>query len=190
MRNQDILTNFVDGFGKEYIEKDEYDPDYEPEFGDLEWGPNSESQHVHYVHGALHIFDIGISIIKETYDGEYLLNNVKKRIDNKEYPVFVTAGDGDQKLEHILHNPYLDFCYKKLSKITGSLITFGFNFGEYDYHIIDAINRAAKQKKSNRLWSIYIGVYSDDDKEYVESINSKFKCKVNLYDSKTVNIWN
>jgi len=189
MSNQKQLDNIVDGFGREYIEKDEYTEDFEPEFGDLEWGPNQEEQQVHYIHGALHLFDTGVSIIKETYDGEYLLKNIKDRIENKEYPVFVTAGDGQQKLAHILHNQYLDYCYKKLSSISGSLVTFGFNFGKYDHHIIDAINNANKQDMKEKLWSIYIGVYSEEGKKHIESIIPMFKCKVKLFDAKTVNIW-
>jgi hypothetical protein len=147
MCNQGQLQNISDGFGREYIEQEEYDPDFEPEFGDLEWGPNQELQHIHYLHGALHLFDTGISIIKETYDIDYLLTKIKSRIDKKQYPIFVTAGDGKQKLEHILHNQYLSFCYKNLSTISGSLITLGFGFGDYDTHIIEAINKAAKKKR-------------------------------------------
>jgi len=188
MSNQDQIVNIIDGFGRERVENDgeEYS---EPEFGDLEWGPNQADQHVHYVHGALHIFDTGIAITKEIYKDNYLLTNIKKRIERKEYPVFVTAGDGKQKLAHILHNQYLDYCYKKLSTITGSLVVFGFGFGKYDEHIIEAINKAAKQKKPNCLWSVYIGIYSEKDERYIKSIKSKFKCKVNLFDSKTVSLW-
>lgn len=189
MCNQDKLSYIVDGFGREYIEQEEYTTDFEPEFGELEWGPNQEFQNIHYLHGALHLFDTGVSIIKETYDTDYLLTNIKKRIDNKQYPIFVTAGDGKQKLEHILHNQYLSYCYKKLSTISGSLVTFGFSFGRYDYHIIDAINKAAKQKIDDKLWSIYIGVYSEEDQKHIESIIHMFKCKVKMFDAKTVNIW-
>lgn len=190
MNNQAEISNIVDGFGRERIDNND-EEGAEPEYGDLEWGPNQTDQHVHYVHGALHIFDAGISIQKEIYkDNNYLLTNIKRRIDNREYPVFVTAGDGRQKLEHIFHNPYLVYCYRKLSTITGSLVVFGFGFGKHDEHIIEAINKAAKQDKRNRLWSIYIGIYADKDEKYVNSIISKFKCKVHLFDSKTANLWN
>lgn len=133
------------------------------------------------------------SLTKEIYEEDYLLTNIKKRIDKKEYPVFVTAGDGKQKLAHILHNQYLDYCYKSLSNITGSLVVFGFGFGKYDEHIIDAINKAAKGKKKNKfdkLWSVYIEVYSKADEKHIKSIIKKFKCKkVYLFDSKTAGIW-
>jgi len=190
MSNQDQIKNIIDGFGREYI-KNENEENSEPEFGDLEWGPNHVDQRVHYLHGALHIFDTGISITKEIYNkDDYLLTNIKKRIEDKEYPVFVTAGDGKQKLAHILHNQYLDYCYKALSTITGSLVVFGFGFGKYDEHIIDAINKAAKQKIPDRLWSVYIGIYSHKDEKYINSIVSKFGCKIKLFDSRTVGLWN
>jgi hypothetical protein len=90
-----------------------------------------------------------------------------------------------------MHNKYLSYCYEKFCSIQGSLVTFGFNFGEYDNHIIDAINIAAKQGKrmGNKLQSIYIGIYSDTDLRHINTIKNKFKCKVNLYNAKTVNVW-
>lgn len=192
MRNES--KNAIDGFGRD-METDLNDitPDFEElEYSELRWGKHKNEQTVFYLHGTLPIFDTGINIIKVEYDSEhFLLQNVKERIDQKEYPIFVTAGNGDEKLTHIMHNKYLSYCYEKLCFIEGSLITFGFSFGEYDTHIIDAINIAAKKgrKIKNRLWSVYIGVYSDDGLEYIESIKSKFKCKVIPYNARTVNIW-
>ena len=164
------------------------------ELSDLEWGKYKDDQNIHYLHGALPLFDAGISVTKEEYDThDLLLDKIKKRIANKEYPIFVTAGTGKEKLTHIMHNQYLSYCYERLSSLEGSLVTFGFNFGEYDEHIINAINIAAKhgKKAPPKLWSIYIGVYSEDDKKHIESIkkSGKFKCKVNLYDAKTANVW-
>jgi hypothetical protein len=112
-------------------------------------------------------------------------------MEQGEYPIFVTAGNGVEKLAHIMHNHYLSYCYDNLSEIEGSLVTFGFNFGPYDEHIIEAINRAAKNgmKEFPKLLSVYIGVYSDEDRQHIEQIASKFKVKIRIFDAKTVDIW-
>ena len=91
--------------------------------------------------------ELSTSLIEEYDTQNYLLEKIKKRVENKDYPVFVTAGNGKEKLTHIRHNQYLAFCYENLCTVEGSLITFGFNFGQYDEHIIKAINIAAKHGK-------------------------------------------
>lgn len=193
MRNSPEKAN--DGFGRDLETDltDGYIPQDEWEYSELRWGRNKTKQNIHYLHGALPIFDTGIEIIKEEYDGTYLLDKIKERIEKKEYPVFVTAGNAQEKLTHIMHNKYLEYCYDNLCNIEGSLITFGFNFGEYDTHIIDAINIAAKQgaKMGNKLHSVYIGVYSDEDLKHILDLKDRgiFKCKVTPYNAKTVKIW-
>jgi len=157
---------------------------------ELIWGKYRDTQNVYYLHGALPFFDTGVEIVKEEYDAyNYLLERISARMDKGEYPIFVTAGDGQQKLKHIMHNRYLAHCYESLCRCEGSLVTFGFNFGPYDEHVIDAINRAARQRPSKKLWSIYVGVYSKSDQEHLESLAPKFKCKVHVYDAKTVKVW-
>ncbi|WP_442845305.1 DUF4917 family protein [Leeuwenhoekiella sp. H156] len=191
LRNESKEAN--DGFGREHLNPVETRRGQEDaEYGELYWGKHKEDQKVFHVHGTLPIFDTGTEIEKEVYrDRHYLLTNIKERMNNKDYPVFVTAGDGNEKLNHIYHNRYLTFCYEKLSSITGYLVSFGFNFGEYDYHIIEAVNKAAKRgaQSGDKLFSIYIGVYSPEDLEYIKIIQGKFDCKVNVYNSQTANIW-
>lgn len=182
----------IDGFGRELENIDDIIKGNEPEFSELRWGKHKTEQTVFYLHGTLPIFDTGVDIIKEQYDTQhFLLQKVNERMEKKEYPVFVTAGNALDKLNHIMHNKYLSYCYDTFSSIQGSLVTFGFNFGDYDTHIIDAINKAALYGKraSEKLHSIYIGVFSDDDLKHIERIRNKFKCKVNLYNSRTARIW-
>lgn len=114
--------------------------------------------------------------------------------EKKEYPIFVTAGSSFDKLTHIMHNKYLAYCYETLSSIEGSLICYGFGFGQYDDHIIKAINKAGKKRKDkNGNWhtlnSIYIGIYSKDDLVHIKQIEKQFKVPVRLFDAKTVMIW-
>ncbi|WP_222431606.1 DUF4917 family protein [Mucilaginibacter achroorhodeus] len=194
MRNE--AKNAVDGFGRDLetdLNTDDYIPKEDFEYSELRWGKHKDEQSVFYLHGTLPIFDTGTNIIKVEYDTEhFLLQNVKDRVEKNEYPIFVTAGNGLEKLTHIMHNKYLNFCYEKLCGIEGSLISFGFNFGDYDTHIIDAINIATKngQKVKDKLWSVYIGVFSDEDYEHILNIQKNFKCKVVPYNARTANIWN
>ncbi len=194
--NYDVLMYWVlmrngipgvsDGFGREYDPDEEFD-----EGADLTWGKNSDIQNIHYLHGALPLFDNGLDIVKETYtNNDFLVNRIRKRIDAGHYPVFVSAGTGKEKLNQIRHNPYLAYCYDRFSKIEGSLVTFGFNFGEFDNHIIHAINNAAKLRKKKKLYSVYIGVYSDDDIAHIEKIKSKFKnIKIHVFETKSATVW-
>jgi hypothetical protein len=189
MRNNSQTA--IDGFGRELLnETDEFVPNWEPDYStDLIWGVHKNEQTIFYLHGALPIFDTGINIIKEIYDGKYLLENIKHRMSDDEYPIFVTAGNANEKLQHITHNQYLTYCYDRLCSIEGSLITFGFSFGDNDEHIIEAINKAHKKPHGERLWSVYIGVYNEYDLKHIEKIKSKFKCKVNIWNATTVKIW-
>jgi hypothetical protein len=189
MRNS--VIDHCDGCGRELLNPDDAEEDWE--WSELIWGKNRPKQNVFYVHGALPFFDAGTCIVKEQYDHQnYLLENISARMERGEYPIFVTAGNGDEKLSHIRHNHYLANCYDNLSTICGSLVTFGFNFGEYDEHIINAINRAAHQKRDDyaKLLSVYIGVYSDNDRAHIEKISHKFRCKkVHIFDAKSVDVW-
>ena len=184
------MENCIDGFGRDLENEDEVQTGGAPCYSELHWGKHKEEQNIHYLHGALPIFDYGYEIIKEEYDGSYLLDKIKARMEKNNYPIFVAAGTGDEKLNHIMHNHYLSYCYDRLCSISGSLVTFGFNFGPYDEHIIKAINKAAGQNFEKKLWSIYIGVYSDSDKKHIEEIAEKFKIqKIHLFDAKTVDLW-
>ncbi|MEQ8926077.1 MAG: DUF4917 family protein [Fulvivirga sp.] len=190
MRNK--AKGAVDGFGREIVNPEAYQEGEEFQYSELIWGKYKKEQSVYYIHGTLPFFDNGIDIIKEEYTSDhYILENIKSRLDKKEYPIFVTAGNGEEKLAHIMHNKYLTHCYEELCNVQGSLITFGFNFGEYDEHIIDAINRASKYglKSGDKLFSVYIGVYTKKDFEHIQSIKKKFLCKVNLYNAQTAKIW-
>jgi hypothetical protein len=189
MRNK--IDGHNDGFGQEFEGFDSTTGD--AEFADLAWGKYKNDQVVFYLHGALHLFDTGVEVVKELYDDEhYLLAKIKQRIMNKDYPIFVTAGNGHEKMAHVTHNKYLQHGFDTFSNIQGSLIVLGFGFGESDDHIIEAINKAALhgQKAKEKLHSVYIGANSQSGLNRIEAaIAGKFQCKVNFYDSRTAGVW-
>ena len=174
--------------------RDGFSRDDEDNASELIW--ESGSQNIFYLHGSLPLFDLGHSVIKEEYNQQdFLLENIKHRIDNDQYPIFVTAGTAQEKMEMISHNRYLSYCYDSLANLSDSLVVIGFNFGDYDTHIIEAINQAATKRKghSGLLCSIFIGYYKEDDRRHFIDISSNFKIpqeKIRLFDAKTANIWN
>ena len=97
LRNE--VKDFVDGFGREAenLDDGEYVEEDDIEWSELIWGKYKGTQNVHYLHGALPLFDEGCDIVKVEYDGEnYLLDVIKKKIDGGSYPVFVAAGTSDE----------------------------------------------------------------------------------------------
>lgn len=187
------LEGAIDGFGRELLNPLEVaSKTEEADFSELRWGPHRENQNIHHLHGTLPIFDSRTEIIKERYSDEgYLLENIGRRLDRGHYPIFVTAGKAADKLDLILHNRYLTHCYDQLCGIDGSLITYGFGFGEYDDHLIDALNKAhhAQHKNPPKLWSIYIGVFSDVDRQHIQNISHKFHAPVRTFDVRSFNPW-
>jgi len=187
------IPNACDGFGRELLNPVEFENrTEEANWSELRWGPNKSQQNVFYVHGALPLFDTGTEVEKEQYDSNgYLLENINARIEAQHYPVFVTAGSGDDKVAQIRANPYLADCYEHLCNIDGSVVTFGFGFGDSDLHIIEALNRATHfpSKSPPKLWSVYIGVFTEADIERAATVEKLLHCKVHTYDAKTAKIW-
>lgn len=149
---------------------------------------------VSYLHGALHIYDKKSEIIKNTYSRtektlkEQTLENLEKDI----YPIFVSEGSSEQKYTKIIHNAYLNHCYKSLSSIGAkkkddSLIIFGTLIKRNDAHIRQAILK-------NNVSQIYIGVCSDEEvKEFDDFIAEIKKQNLNkevyFYDYRTATVW-
>ncbi|MEQ1807001.1 MAG: DUF4917 family protein [Burkholderiaceae bacterium] len=187
------IPSACDGFGRELLNPVEVEnSNADQEWSELRWGPNRSKQIVFYVHGSLPLFDTGTEVEKEQYDeAGYLLENIRARIETNDYPVFVTAGTGEEKLAQIRANPYLADCYENLSSVDGSIITFGFAFGDSDLHVVEALNRAAHfpSKDVPKLWSVYIGVFSQADMERAAELEKLLHAKVNTYNAKTATIW-
>jgi len=153
-----------------------------------------KSFNINFLHGGLHIFDNKSEIIKNTYSRteRTLKSQTLENLDKDIYPIFVSEGTSEQKKSKIIHNAYLNHCYKSLQSIGAktkddSLILFGTLLKMNDTHIRNAILR-------NNVNNVYIGVYSEDEiKEFDDFIEfimeNKLKKNVYFYDSKTVKVW-
>lgn len=184
LRNQ--IEKFIDGFGREIPIINSNKQGIEKK---LIWGKYRIGQNVHYLHGSLLLFDNGYDITKVEYnkcEEKYIIDVIKENIINNSYPIFVAAGDENQKLNHIAHNKYLTFCYEKLCQVGGSLVVFGFSFSENDSHIIKAINKSAE----NNGLDVYVGIFDKEDRQHLISIENQFRPDIlHYFDATTAHIW-
>lgn len=153
---------------------------------------NSHQSNIFYLHGALHIFDRGSEIIKTTFSRtqECLKEQTLRYINNNIYPIFVSEGTSEQKLTKIIHNRYLDHCYRSLfgigsKKGRDNMVILGTLLKSNDNHIQEAI-------LNNNVSNIYFGVGNEDEQvalqTFVKKLEKKQK-KCCFYDYKTVEIW-
>ena len=156
------------------------------------FGNDSSSQEVFYLHGALHIFDKKYKIIKNTYSRTAiaLKEQTLKNLEQDIYPIFVSEGTSEQKKTKIIHNAYLNHCYKSLGSIgskNSSLVVFGTLLKRNDAHIREAILR-------NKVKNIYFGVASEEEisqlEEFKEALEKADRPRnVQFYDYKTISVW-
>ncbi len=83
-------------------------PEADPDLPYVSW-QEAQSSTVHYLHGALHLFDNGTEIIKYTWSktDKAIVDQIRDALDEDKYPLFVAEGSSDSKVERILHNAYL-----------------------------------------------------------------------------------
>lgn len=185
MQNR-LFTTFTDGFG-----------DPETEYGEPisnDYVVYKDNQHEFlFLHGGLHLFDNRTETIKLTFcrTNETLKKQIYEKLISGKYPVFVSEGSSDDKLEKIKHNYYLNHCYKALKKQSGSLMIYGTSLKSNDDHIKQAIIES-------QFKNIYIGVYAESEfqhiqllKDTIESRNNGRKSQktVHLFDARTVTPW-
>lgn len=147
-----VNFDFNDGFGRSR----DFDYDY------VVWkGEDADPyQRIHYLHGALHLFDSGDEILKYTWidTGERLLDQTKSAIEDEKFPIFVAEGEFKMKLRKIKHNAYLYRCYKSFSeqmkKQGDVLFIYGHSLDKNDNHII-------KKIEQGKIGKIYISLYGD-----------------------------
>lgn len=151
----DIIT--IDGFGA-----DEDDPDAEY----VVWKGESTAnkQCLHYLHGALHLYDAGAELQKYTWSrsGIPLVEQARTAIHNGLFPVFVSEGESQAKLAKIRHSAYLQHSFKSFHAIAGlanqALFVYGHSLAENDDHVLVRIGRDKCRK-------VYVSLYGDPESE-------------------------
>ncbi len=181
-----------DGFGN-----DEDDPDADYVVWQGETG--AHDARVHFLHGALHLFDSGAELKKYTWvrTNVPLVDQARAAIAVDAYPLFVAEGTSAKKKAKIRHNAYLYQGFKQFTaniKVgTHCMFIFGHSLAENDDHILVRIGRG-------RFKKLYVGIFGDplsDDnqrimaraQELAAMRHASASLEVAFYDAASANVW-
>lgn len=186
-----INLTINDGFGR--------DEDTEPEYVKWMGESNARCQRVHYLHGAVHLFDDGTDLHKFTWvnTSKPLLAQARKAMDDGKFPLFVAEGESDQKLKKIKHSAYLYHSYKSFSrqmeKASDCLFIFGHSLADNDQHILQKIAKG-------KIPQIYVGLHGDLESQNNQKIKDaarsltrqregKNPLVVTFFPTESANVW-
>lgn len=171
----------------------------DPENPDAEWVAWDHlfafSQNIYHLHGGLHLFDGGSVLKKLTWSrtGVPLIDQIREALDAALYPLVVTEGSSDEKLDKILHHSYLARGLKSLSACKGTLFIYGHSLATNDRHVLDAIIRG-------KFVQIYVSLYGDPDSRSNRAIqkralalsegrSEKKPLAVGFFDAESAMVW-
>lgn len=126
---------------------------------------NTNAQNIHYLHGALHIFDAGHEVQKYTWSntGVPLVDQIRGALDDGKFPIFVSEGRSDEKLTRIQHSSMLGRAYRSFANLGNALFIYGHSLAENDEHILKLIDHG-------KMDPICIGIYGDSNSQTNQKI--------------------
>lgn len=145
-------------------------------------------KHIYYLHGALFIFNHGIRDLKIKRSGadDELIEIIAAEIQQGHFPLFITEGTAQDKMDSIYRSNYLYFCLQKFSKSNTPLLIFGNSLSDFDAHIVKALNDSPRE--------LIISIYTDGKTEnQLQRVKydlldkfPKYKPNIEFVDSKSV----
>jgi len=122
----------------------------------LYWKGHGTFQEIHFLHGALHLYDTvsGVKKHKCTEDGIPIIEQVRDNLEQGKFPLFVSEPTDLKKKSRIEHNPYLNYCYQKISTLRGALFIYGHSIDQNDNHIFEQIRKS-------QVEHIFVSIFGD-----------------------------
>jgi hypothetical protein len=200
MEQKLINTQPLDGFGRDtnFQDGETYVSEYVTWQGDTK----AHQQNVHYLHGALHIYDRGPDVEKFTWLDKQirLVDQARSALAEGRFPLFVAEGESKKKMSRISHCGYLYHSFKSFSstmRVKGRnsdncLFTYGVSFSENDEHIL---NKIPKGKVAQLFVSIYGDPSSTSNQAIIISAEKmkrkrpEGELKISYYDAASAEVW-
>lgn len=198
MENESIKLYFNDGFVKSY------DEETHEQGSELFWEGKTTEQNIHFMHGALHLYQGDGLLEKKTWlnTGVKLVTQARVALENNQFPLFVSEGNSNKKMSKIYHHPYLFNSFKSFEDVVNGgkgtkpgntcIFSYGLSFSENDTHIFNKI-------ALGRIKHLFVSIFGDKDEpvnkgifakcESLISMRNEYPLKVTYYDAMTANVW-
>jgi len=176
-------------------------PEEYPDLPYVSW-QEANSPTVHYLHGALHLFDIGTEITKYTWSktDKAIVDQIRQALDEDKYPLFVSEGISTSKRSRILHNAYLHKALRSFEACCrpakNAVVVFGHSLAENDMHIFRFIARGSV---GDLLISLYGDPVSVTNQAIMknarslvqrrERIRRGIPLRITFYDAASAHVW-
>ena len=191
-----IALKHDDGFRKD---QEDYDAAY------VEWQGEgaAHSQNIHYLHGALHLFDAGYQLQKYTWvnTGKALVDQAKEALEENLFPVFVAEGNSKSKLTKIQHSAYLHHNFKSFAGVCQTksrdgtaLFVYGHSFAKNDAHVLNMIG-------NGKIAHLFVSLFGDPSSKVNQTICANIDkivglrprafpmLKVDCFDAASAKVW-
>jgi len=191
-----VALKHDDGFRKD---QDDYDAPY------VEWQGEgaAHGQNIHYLHGALHLFDAGHQLQKYTWvnTGKALVDQANEALRKDLFPVFVAEGDSKAKLTKIQHSAYLHHNYKSFAGICqtmpkggAALFVYGHSFAINDAHVLNMIG-------TGKISHLFVSLFGNPTSNANQTIRKNVDhivglrpkafpdLKVDYFDASSAKVW-
>lgn len=150
-------------------------PDADPEAPYVTWEAEgaADGQNIHFLHGALHLYDDGPDLQKKCWErsgGVPLVDQIRAALTEDKFPLFVSEGDSDGKLARIRHSGYLQRSLKSFAGICrspgSSLFIFGHSLAPNDEHVLRLIEKG-------KIRQLYVSLYGDPESDFNRAITRR-----------------
>lgn len=153
-------------------------------FKDLFWGDgntfdpgntevNADRCVISYLHGAIHLVELPSGKTKKLVaNATNSLSDLFDLAHPEYFPLFISEGTSENKLNRINRNDYLRFSFEKFQSTDGNLVVLGHSLNkDYDQHLIDAL-------RFGNFESIAIGVWPYQNQEEILLFKSRIISEV------------
>lgn len=177
-------------------------PEEEPDAPYVTWDAEgaADGQNIHFLHGALHLFDHGSDLQKKCWEragGVPVVEQIRAALAENRFPLFVSEGNSDGKLARIRHSGYLQRSLKSFAAIcrspNASLFVFGHSFAPNDDHVL-------RQIEKGKIKTLFVSLYGDPESDANKAVvarcegfalarHERYPLEVRYFSAESAAVW-